>query len=158
METSRKQETGLKEEQKWERIALGVWKVRFGTPSAYTPTAHRSNEIKTEALSVLSAEQGAEPQLPFGTDDVNIKQTTRGIVVTLPMNTSEDIFGFGLQLQSVNAAGRKRYIIQIRRWILEKVMHLCRSMCQLPDMVYLWIHIAMLHFIWELVPKRVPLQ
>ena len=45
METSRKQETGLKEEQKWERIALGVWKVRFGTPSAYTPTAHRSNEI-----------------------------------------------------------------------------------------------------------------
>lgn len=110
METSRKQETGLKEEQKWERIALGVWKVRFGTPSAYTPTAHRSNEIKTEALSVLSAEQGAEPQLPFGTDDVNIKQTTRGIVVTLPMNTSEDIFGFGLQLQSVNAAGRKRYI------------------------------------------------
>ena len=37
-------------------------------------------------------------------------------------------------------------------------MHLCRSMCQLPDMVYLWIHIAMLHFIWELVPKRVPLQ
>lgn len=78
METSRKQETGLKEEQKWERIALGVWKVRFGTPSAYTPTAHRSNEIKTEALSVLSAEQGAEPQLPFGTDDVNIKQTTRG--------------------------------------------------------------------------------
>lgn len=47
METSRKQETGLKEEQKWERIALGVWKVRFGTPSAYTPTAHRSNEIKT---------------------------------------------------------------------------------------------------------------
>lgn len=60
METSRKQETGLKEEQKWERIALGVWKVRFGTPSAYTPTAHRSNEIKTEALSVLSAEQGAE--------------------------------------------------------------------------------------------------
>ena len=32
METSRKQETGLKEEQKWERIALGVWKVRFGTP------------------------------------------------------------------------------------------------------------------------------
>lgn len=110
METSRKQETGLKEEQKWERIALGVWKVRFGTPSAYTPTAHRSNEIKTEALSVLSAEQGAEPQLPFGTDDVNIKQTTHGIVVTLPMNTSEDIFGFGLQLQSVNAAGRKRYI------------------------------------------------
>ena len=71
---------------------------------------HRSNEIKTEALSVLSAEQGAEPQLPFGTDDVNIKQTTHGIVVTLPMNTSEDIFGFGLQLQSVNAAGRKRYI------------------------------------------------
>ena len=57
METSRKQETGLKEEQKWERIALGVWKVRFGTPSAYTPTAHRSNEIKTEALSVLSAAQ-----------------------------------------------------------------------------------------------------
>lgn len=157
METSRKQETGLKEEQKWERIALGVWKVRFGTPSAYTPTAHRSNEIKTEALSVLSAEQGAEPQLPFGTDDVNIKQTTHGIVVTLPMNTSEDIFGFGLQLQSVNAAGRKRYI-KVNSDPKMDTGERCRSMCQLPDMVYLWIHIAMLHFIWELVPKRVPLQ
>lgn len=110
METSRKQETGLKGEQKWEQVASGVWKVRFGTPSAYTPTAHRSNEIKTQALSALSAEQGAEPQLPFGADAVKIKQTKRGIVVTLPMNTNEDIFGFGLQLQSVNAAGRKRYI------------------------------------------------
>lgn len=109
METSRKQETGLKEEQKWERIALGVWKVRFGTPSAYTPTAHRSNEIKMEALSALLADE-KEPKIPFGTDAVKIKQTKRGIVVTLPMNTNEDIFGFGLQLQSVNAAGRKRYI------------------------------------------------
>ena len=110
MDMIQKQETRENGKQKWEAVASGVWKVRFGTPSAYTPTAHRSNEIKTEALSVLSAEQGAEPQLPFGTDAVNIKQTTRGIVVTLPMNTSEDIFGFGLQLQSVNAAGRKRYI------------------------------------------------
>ena len=95
METSRKQETRLKEEQKWKRIALGVWKVRFGTPSAYTPTKHRSSAIKMEALAALSEDE-KEPKLPFGTDAVNIKQTTRGIVVTLPMNTSEDIFGFGL--------------------------------------------------------------
>ena len=116
METNRTQKeraTGVaevKEEPRWEAIASGVWKVRFGTPSAYTPTVHRSNEIKTQALSALSAGQGAEPQLPFGTDAIKIKQTKRGIVVTLPMNTNEDIFGFGLQLQSVNAAGRKRYI------------------------------------------------
>lgn len=78
MDMIQKQETRENGKQKWEAVASGVWKVRFGTPSAYTPTAHRSNEIKTEALSVLSAEQGAEPQLPFGTDAVNIKQTTRG--------------------------------------------------------------------------------
>ena len=152
METSRKQETGLKGEQKWEQVASGVWKVRFGTPSAYTPTAHRSNEIKTQALSALSAEQGAEPQLPFGADAVKIKQTKRGIVVTLPMNTNEDIFGFGLQLQSVNAAGRKRYI----KVNSDPKMDTGES--QLPDMVYLWIHIAMRHFIWEQVQKKVPLQ
>ena len=59
METNRTQKeraTGVaevKEEPRWEAIASGVWKVRFGTPSAYTPTAHRSNEIKTQALLSL---------------------------------------------------------------------------------------------------------
>ena len=108
--TGKERTAGVKQEPCWEQVASGIWKVRFGTPSACTPTAHRSNEIKTEALSALSAEQATEPKLPFGTDAVEIKQTKRGVVVTLPMNTNEDIFGFGLQLQSVNAAGRKRYI------------------------------------------------
>ena len=93
-----------------QQIASGIWKLRFGMPSAYTPTAHRKSEIKVDELSQLAKTQGEELQLPFGIDSVQIKRTNRGIVVTLPMSTTEDIFGFGLQLQSVNAAGRKRYI------------------------------------------------
>lgn len=93
-----------------EQVASGIWRLRFGIPSTYTPTAHRKSEIKMDALSQLSKTQTKEPQLPFSIDSVQIKHTNRGIVVTLPMSTTEDIFGFGLQLQSVNAAGRKRYI------------------------------------------------
>lgn len=77
MEIGRKQETGLKGEQKWEQIALGIWKLHFGTLSAYTPTVHRSNAIKMEALVALSEDE-KEPKLPFGTDAVKIKQTKKG--------------------------------------------------------------------------------
>lgn len=65
--------------------------------------------------------------------------------MTLPMSTTEDIFGFGLQLQSVNAAGRKRYI----KVNSDPKMDTGEShapvpfMYPLPATVYLWIHIAM---------------
>ena len=37
-------------------------------------------------------------------------RTRRGVTVMLPMETDEDIYGFGLQLQSFNHAGKRRYI------------------------------------------------
>ena len=48
--------------------------------------------------------------LPFEETEIQFEQTARGITVTLPMKTDEDIYGFGLQLLSLNAAGRKRYV------------------------------------------------
>ena len=63
-----------------EQVASGIWRLRFGIPSTYTPTAHRKSEIKMDALSQLSKTQTKEPQLPFSIDSVQIKHTNRGIL------------------------------------------------------------------------------
>ena len=44
-----------------EQVASGIWRLRFGIPSTYTPTAHRKSEIKMDALSQLSKTQTKEP-------------------------------------------------------------------------------------------------
>ncbi len=85
------------------QIENGVWKVRIGTPERHTPVSMRQFPVKSKALSALP-----ERALPRELSALSVCQSRRGLVITLPMDSSEDIYGCGLQLKSVNHAGRKR--------------------------------------------------
>jgi alpha-D-xyloside xylohydrolase len=39
-----------------EQIAIGVWRLRWGTPELHTPVSLRSTEIRKEALNGLACE------------------------------------------------------------------------------------------------------
>ncbi len=89
-----------------QQQAKGIWKIVLGEPEQYTPESHRQFPMKTEEIEKLPISQNCR----WKEEQLTWKKTKRGITVTLPMGTDEDIYGFGLQLQSVNQAGRRRYI------------------------------------------------
>lgn len=89
-----------------QQIAKGVWKMVLGQPEEYTPEYFREFPIKKEEIELVPVSKSAG----MGDTDIQWKKTKRGVTVTLPMETDEDIYGFGLQFQSFNQAGRRRYM------------------------------------------------
>lgn len=88
-----------------KQIANGIWKMRIGAPEQHTPVALRAFPMKEKALEEL-----APAELPEQAAQITYRQNRRGLQITLPMDNSEDIYGFGLQLKSMNQAGRKRML------------------------------------------------
>lgn len=89
-----------------QQIAKGIQKITFGTPEQYTPEYFRQFSVKKEEIEQIPVSRSSG----ITEDQIHCKKTKRGITVTLPMETREDIYGFGLQLQGFNQAGRRRYI------------------------------------------------
>lgn len=89
-----------------EQIAKGIWKMVFGEPERYTPEYFRAFPIKREAVRQVPLSRRAD----IKESDIRCKAAERGITLTLPMKAEEDIYGFGLQLQSFNQAGKRRYM------------------------------------------------
>ncbi|WP_024347175.1 TIM-barrel domain-containing protein [Lacrimispora indolis] len=89
-----------------EQIVNGIWKLVLGEPEEKTPVSFQTVPMKTEAIHSLPVRRKA----PDICREIRFEVTVRGITVTLPMETDEDIYGFGLQLKSMNHGGRKRRI------------------------------------------------
>ncbi|MDQ0874573.1 alpha-D-xyloside xylohydrolase [Paenibacillus sp. V4I3] len=89
-----------------DKIANGIWRVRFGNPESHTPVNLRETEVRTEELAKLDC-HGVSP---FSLSDMVIKQSARGIYLELPLKAEEHIYGFGLQLHRVDHTGRKKVI------------------------------------------------
>ncbi|MCK0473665.1 TIM-barrel domain-containing protein [Halalkalibacter sp. APA_J-10(15)] len=89
-----------------EVVANGIWKYRYGIPEKHTPVSLRTTEIKKDSLQHIKS-MGKSPILK---EDISIKKTLRGVLIELPLKAEEQIYGFGLQLHSVNQTGRKKVI------------------------------------------------
>jgi alpha-D-xyloside xylohydrolase len=89
-----------------EKIANGIWRVRYGQPEAHTPVSMREAQMKPEELDRLPA-AGAPP---FAKEELKIRKTSRGIHMELPLKEEEHIYGFGLQLHRTDHTGRKKVI------------------------------------------------
>lgn len=87
------------------QIAKGIWQITYGTPEEFTPVSMRKSRMAQSEL-----EEMEEAVLPMGEDSLHFSVSRRGVTITLPMKTEEDIYGFGEQLLSMNYAGRKRHI------------------------------------------------
>lgn len=89
-----------------ELIANGIWKAALGKAEEWTPTAVQSFPMKKDALEKLPV----RTKKPEVMEHVKWEAGARGVTITIPMDTTEDIYGFGLQLKNMNHAGRKRII------------------------------------------------
>lgn len=89
-----------------QQIAKGIWKIVLGEPEKYTPEHFRQFEVRKEEIGMLPLSKSGA----LSEGDIQWKKSKRGVTITLPMDTNEDIYGFGLQLFGFNQAGRRRYI------------------------------------------------
>ncbi|MDN3580494.1 TIM-barrel domain-containing protein [Mucilaginibacter flavus] len=85
------------------KVAPGVQKVSLGSPDRFTPYAFCNELPNTAALAALPVSK-----LPFNINDIKINVTERGVVVEVPLDDSEQLYGFGMQIGSFNQRGLKK--------------------------------------------------
>src|ERR1700744_1720263 len=94
-------------QNKVQKLAAGVSEITWGTPDKFTPYSVCEEKPMQNALSALPA-----GTLPFSVNDIKIRQTSRGVVVEIPVSDDEHIYGFGLQMNSFDQKGlRKKPVV-----------------------------------------------
>ena len=90
-----------------EPVANGIWRLRFGTPEKFTPTAYlRSAPIAEKALSEMTT----APKMPWKAANIHAYKTARGTVFELPMQKDEQIYGMGNNISIFNQTNRRSVI------------------------------------------------
>ena len=84
-------------------VSPGVYKISFGVPEKYAPYAFCTDKPLVESLNAMP-----ETVFPFKPESIRADLTPRGCVVTIPLTASEQIYGFGLQLNSFVHNGSKK--------------------------------------------------
>lgn len=88
-------------------VAPGVKKLASGMPEQFSPYSFCTEKPLTEAMGRLP-----EGSLPFNINDIKITRTERGVLVEIPLNEEEQLYGFGLQMGSFNQKGlRKKPVV-----------------------------------------------
>ncbi|TWR24812.1 DUF5110 domain-containing protein [Mucilaginibacter pallidiroseus] len=86
--------------------APGVKKLSVGSIDKFTPQSFAEAPSR-QALADLPHDKA-----PFQASDIRIKVTARGVVVEIPLTDDEQLYGFGMQINSFNQRGlRKRPIV-----------------------------------------------
>jgi alpha-D-xyloside xylohydrolase len=89
-------------DKSWTEIMPGVWRVRIGSPEAFTPTTSRYFPPAKDAMEELPTISEAPLPEPSAFID------RRGTTVLLPLGPRENIYGLGLQMLSFNQRGKKK--------------------------------------------------
>lgn len=87
--------------QEWEEIAPGVWKGIVGTPEQFDLLGVTDNHPKTEALQEME-----EGRFPFEWEAPQFEVRDGKTYLRFPLEREEQIFGFGLNFQTVHQRGR----------------------------------------------------
>lgn len=85
------------------QLATGIQKLSSGTIDKFTPYSFCDELPMTAALKGLP-----EGKLPFNINDIKISINGRGVVVEVPLDESEQLYGFGMQIGSFNQRGLKK--------------------------------------------------
>lgn len=85
------------------QLAAGVKKISSGVADQFTPYGFCTERPMTDALDKLPPGKA-----PFDTNDIKISITKRGVVVEIPLDSSEQLYGFGMQIGSFNQRGLKK--------------------------------------------------
>jgi len=79
----------------------GVWKFSFGTPEPITPVRRRRYAPAGDRMAAL-------PRVEACPVTVTARTTRRGVVVSVPLEPNEMVYGLGLQMQSFMQRGLKK--------------------------------------------------
>ncbi|UOE46608.1 DUF5110 domain-containing protein [Mucilaginibacter sp. SMC90] len=83
--------------------APGVKKISVGIADKFTPYSFCSELPVNGALSELPA-----GKLPFDINDIKVNVNNRGVIVEIPLDDTEQLYGFGMQIGSFNQRGLKK--------------------------------------------------
>ncbi|MBL4677475.1 MAG: DUF5110 domain-containing protein [Mucilaginibacter sp.] len=88
-------------------IAPGVKKISIGQADKFSPYSFCDEKPQLAAMKQLPA-----AKLPFDINNIAVAITDRGVVVEVPLDGDEQLYGFGLQIGSFNQRGlRKKPIV-----------------------------------------------
>lgn len=90
----------------WKTAAPGVWAAEIGNCKGLTPLSCLQRNPRRKALSEL-------PEAPFPLEEQDIQFVTLlsgAVMLTLPLDEQEDLYGTGLQFMRMNQRGRTRYL------------------------------------------------
>ncbi|MBA4053171.1 MAG: ABC transporter substrate-binding protein [Marivirga sp.] len=85
----------------WDEVAPGVWKAEAGKPEAYDLFIAAGIEPRLPALSQIS-----QAQFPFEKDSIVAGLHGDNTTLRFPLKAGEQLFGFGLNFQTVYQRGR----------------------------------------------------
>ncbi|MDR2763825.1 MAG: DUF5110 domain-containing protein [Tannerella sp.] len=88
-----------------EKVFPGIWKITYGQPEKYLPTDFKEAPA-VESLSKLPDRDVA----PFDPGAIRFRETPKGVVAGWDMESSEQIYGFGLQVNTFRQRGMRRDI------------------------------------------------
>lgn len=86
----------------WQQVYPGVFRATVGTVEEFTPVSSRLVPPLSEAFARLPRVTTA-PAL-----SIEAKRSTRGCAVRLPLQSNEEVYGFGLQFLSFAQRGKKK--------------------------------------------------
>ena len=85
-------------------IAPGIWKLTLGTPESLTPSGLAATTPEHVHLAALPSVDAC----PLAPAAITATPTLRGFQVRLPLLSTEQLYGLGLQFLSFNQTGLKK--------------------------------------------------
>jgi alpha-glucosidase (family GH31 glycosyl hydrolase) len=85
----------------WTEVAPGVWKGIVGKPENYDLLKASGAEPNTEALAKIT-----KASFPFSPSDISTSVTDGKTFLRFPLQKEEQIYGFGLNFQTVHQRGK----------------------------------------------------
>lgn len=86
---------------KWEKVAPGIWKTIIGNPDSYDLLKASGAQPNIQALSRLT-----ETGFPLPVGEIIGQATDEKTTLRFPLVNEEQLFGFGLNFQSVQQRGK----------------------------------------------------
>ena len=86
-----------------DTVEAGIQHMVFGNPDKLTPYYFCENKPLSEELAALP-----KGSIPFNLNDISITVNERGVIVEIPLNDSEQLYGLGMQIGSFNQRGLKK--------------------------------------------------
>ena len=97
-----------------QKVASGVWRVRFGEPEAFVPTTFRQRGSQNEKIDQL----GPPGTLPFPLEKIRFRKASGRLVVYIPCDEAEEqIYGFGLDPGAFEQKGLRKFLtVSAQTW------------------------------------------